>query len=137
MNRIVEDNIEVVLATYEAFGRGDLQAVLDSLTDDVDWATDTVSTAAPWFGVKHGKDGVRSFFEAFGSAMEVNAFEPISLAGNDQGHVHALVRVVATHRQSAQQVSTNEHHFFIVRDGKIGYYRGTEDPAQFEGLFGS
>jgi hypothetical protein len=32
-----ELNIETVKAMYEAFGRGDVAAVLEQCTDDVDW----------------------------------------------------------------------------------------------------
>jgi ketosteroid isomerase-like protein len=50
-----EDNIKTIQAIYEAFGRGDVGAILESVTDEVDWASDTSSTAAPWYGVKHGR----------------------------------------------------------------------------------
>lgn len=66
-----DENTKTIQMVYEAFDRGDVQAILDAVTDDVDWATETSSTVAPWFGVRHGKDGVASFFEAFGSTMEI------------------------------------------------------------------
>ena len=66
-----DDNIKSIQAMYQAFGVGDVGSILNAVTDDVDWASDTSSTAASWFGVRHGKDGVASFFEAYGSAMEV------------------------------------------------------------------
>src|SRR5450755_2616161 len=36
-----DDNIKAIQAIYEAFGRGDVATILEALTDDVDWATDT------------------------------------------------------------------------------------------------
>jgi hypothetical protein len=45
-----------VEAIYEAFGRGDLEATLERLTDDVDWASEAESDIAPWHGVRRGKD---------------------------------------------------------------------------------
>ena len=78
-----EDNIKTIQAVYEAFGRGDVGAILDAVTDDVDWASDTSSTVAPWYGVKHGKDGVTSFFQSYGGAMEVDEFTPFTFAAND------------------------------------------------------
>lgn len=65
-----DENIKTIQGIYEAFGRGDVQTVLEGVTDDVDWATETSSTAAPWYGVRHGKDGVAAFFEAFGSTWK-------------------------------------------------------------------
>jgi len=129
-----DDNLKTIEAVYEAFGRGDVPFIIDAVTEDVDWAADTASTAAPWYGVRHGKDGVMSFFEAFGSTMDVQTFEPFSLAANDS-EVHALVRFAATRRSNAKSVSMNLHHFFRFREGKIAYYRGTEDSAITEALF--
>ena len=33
-----DPKIETVQSVYEAFGRGDIDFILDQLTDDVDWA---------------------------------------------------------------------------------------------------
>ena len=35
-----EQHIETARQMYEAFGRGDVQAILDRGTDDIDWSTD-------------------------------------------------------------------------------------------------
>ena len=40
------------------------------MTDDVDWATETTSDGAPWYGVHKGKQGVGEFFEEFGKAAK-------------------------------------------------------------------
>jgi SnoaL-like domain len=70
-------NIKTITGIYEAFGRGDVAAILDAVTDDVDWAAEAVSSAAPWYGVRHGRDAVAAFFADFGSAMEVEEFSPV------------------------------------------------------------
>lgn len=127
------DNIKTIQVLYEAFGRGDLATILENLTDDVDWATDTASTAAPWFGVRHGKEGATSFFEAFGSTMEVEEFTPLTFAANDTD-VLSVVRCRAKSRATGKSSDMNLHHYFVFRDGKIAYYRGTEDTAQTEAV---
>ena len=124
-------NIKTIAQIYEAFGRGDVAAILDSITDDVDWAAETTSTAAPWYGVRHGKESVAGFFAAFGSAMEVEEFTPVSFAANDTD-VLTVVRFRARSRSTGKTVAMDLHHFFRFRDGKIAYYRGTEDTAQTE-----
>ena len=53
-----EQNIQTTKELYEAFGRGDAEAILDRVTNDVDWSTDAAITSAPWYGPRHGKDGV-------------------------------------------------------------------------------
>lgn len=129
-----EQNTKTIQGVYEAFGRGDVQAVLDAVTDDVDWAAETSSTVAPWYGVRHGKDGVASFFDAFGSTMEVQEFKPYAFAANDS-EVHTVVHCRATNRKTGRAIDHDLHHFFRFRDGKIVFYRGTEDTAQTEAAF--
>jgi ketosteroid isomerase-like protein len=126
-----EVNIKIIQGVYEAFGHGDVAAILDAVAEDVDWAAEAASSAAPWYGVRHGKGEVAKFFEAFGSTMEVEEFTPVSFAGNDTD-VHSVVRFRARSRATGKLAAMNLHHFFTFRDGKIAYYRGTEDTAQTE-----
>ena len=121
-----EDNIKVIRGVYEAFGRGDVEAIVATLSDDVDWAAEASSTAAPWWGVRRGKEAVGQFFQDFGSTMEVTDFTPISFAGNDTD-VLTMVRFSATARATGKSASMHLHHLFRFTDGKISYYRGTED----------
>jgi ketosteroid isomerase-like protein len=123
--------IKTIAEVYEAFGRGDVAAILDAVTDDVDWAAEAASAAAPWYGVRHGKNEVAEFFAAFGATMEVEEFTPVSFAANDTD-VHAVVRFRARSRSTGKSAAMNLHHFFTFRDGKIARYRGTEDTAQTE-----
>jgi len=123
--------VQTIKRVYEAFGRGDVPTVVASVADDVDWATETSSTLAPWYGVRHGKDGVTSFFQAFGSTMDVQEFNPYAFAANDT-EVHTVVHCRATCRATGKSIDHDLHHYFRFRGGKIAFYRGTEDTAQTE-----
>lgn len=125
------DNTKTIEAMYAAFGRGDVEAILASLTDDVDWATDTESSAAPWYGVRHGKDAVVDFFQQFGSSMEVEEFTPTTYAANEDS-VHTIVRCRAKSRVTGKVADMSLHHYFRFRDGAVCFYRGTEDTFQVE-----
>jgi uncharacterized protein len=81
--------------------------------------------------VRHGKGEVVKFFEAFGTAMEVQEWTPLAYAASD-ADVHSVVRIRARSRATGKSVLMNLHHFFTLRDGKIAYYRSTEDTAQTE-----
>ncbi|HEX2808383.1 MAG TPA: nuclear transport factor 2 family protein [Kineosporiaceae bacterium] len=122
-------NIKTIHHVYDAFGRADVAAILEVLSDDVDWASEAVSSAVPWYGVRHGKDGVAQFFAALDSTMQVDEFTPLSFAANDSD-VFSVVRFRATSRATGKTAVMDLHHFFTFRDGKIVYYRGTEDTAQ-------
>jgi len=43
-----------------------------------------------------------------------------------------VVRFRARSRSTGKTAEMNLHHYFKFRDGKIAYYRGTEDTAQTE-----
>ena len=87
-----EQNIETARQMYQAFGRGDVQAILDRVTGDVDWSTDAAIASAPWYGSRHGTDGVVSFFEAIGKTGPVTEFTPLAYASNDEGDVMVFIR---------------------------------------------
>jgi len=127
--------IDTVERVYQAFGEGDLDTILGAMTEDVDWAAETSSTAAPWYGVRHGKDQVSSFFNEFGQTMEVEEFTPLSVAANDTD-VFSVVRIRAKSRSTGRTLVNNLHHFFRFRGGKIAFYRGTEDTAQVLDVIG-
>ena len=126
-----EVNIKIIQGVYEAFARGDVAAVLDAVADDVDWAAEAAGSGAPWYGAWHGKGEVVKFFEAYGTAMEVDEWTPLAYAASD-ADVHTVVRLRARSRATGKHVAMNLHHFFTFRDGKVAYFRGTEDTAQTE-----
>lgn len=122
-------NIATIQHVYDAFGKGDVAAILDLVTDDVDWASESTSSMAPWHGLRKGKGDVGGFFEALASTVEVLDFRPLAFAANDDGDVmvtiHFEMKVPSTGCSGAMQL----HHWWRLRDGKIWYYRGTEDTA--------
>jgi ketosteroid isomerase-like protein len=124
-----EDNVKTVQSVYEAFGRGDIPAIVDVLTDDVDWASDADSTDVPWWGVRHGKDGVADFFTKLGTDMEVEEFTPITIVG-DGDVVLAVAQFAMKSLANGRSASMLLHHYWKFRDGKIEYYRGAEDTLQ-------
>jgi ketosteroid isomerase-like protein len=126
-------NIKTIEGVYDAFSRGDVAAIQDVVTDDVDWASETTSKVAPWYGVHHGQAGVGEFFAAFAGAMEVQEFTPISYAANDTD-VLTVVRFRVKARSTGRTAAMDLHHWFTFRDGKIAQYRGTEDTAQTEAV---
>jgi uncharacterized protein len=131
-----EDNIKTVTTAYEAFSRGDIERILDLVSDDVDWAAETTSEVAPWYGVRHGKDELAAFFTDFGSAVDVEDFTPLTIAANDTD-VLTVIRMRGTLRANGKQAAMNLHHQFSLREGKVVYFRGSEDTAQIVDLLRS
>jgi hypothetical protein len=59
-----EQSVDVVRGVYEAFGRGDVPAVLGAMADDIEWHE---AEGMPYGGVYHG-----------GEAVAQNVFGPIT-----------------------------------------------------------
>ncbi len=118
-----DTNIKTIAAAYEAFGRGDVAAILDMVTDDVDWAAEAASPTPPWYGVRHGKDAVAQFFTDFGSAMEVDEFTPLTFAANETD-VLTVVRCRTRSRRTGKSAAMDLHHLFRFRDGSSAWPLG-------------
>jgi ketosteroid isomerase-like protein len=130
------DNVKTIQSLYEAFGRGDVTAILDALTDDVDWASEASTTEVPWWGVRQGKDGAADFFGQLAGASEVLEFTPLAMVGEGDD-VLTVVRYRAKNTSNGNTVDMEIHHHFRFRGDKISRYRGSEDTLQtlraFEG----
>ena len=124
-----EQNIKTVKAMCDAFGRGDVDAILKRVTDDVDWSTDAAIESAPWYGPKHGKVELPSFFEGIAKTGSVTEFTPLSFASKEDGDVLVFLRYGFTVTATGKDVAMNLHHYRRFRDEKVAYYRGSEDTA--------
>ena len=66
-------------AIYEAFGRGDVGAILDRLTDDVQWEVGIRDTGLDHLRDRHGKQQVAEFFPALAANLDLTHFEPLGM----------------------------------------------------------
>ncbi len=74
------DNVELLRNTYEAFGRGDIPAVLGVFAEDIEWS---VPEVIPHGGKARGREEVGGFFERLGSTWEDFGIEIDALFGSD------------------------------------------------------
>jgi hypothetical protein len=76
-------NLSLVREIYDGVGRDDVAAILDRVTDDVDWSAEATWHAAPWHGPRTGKDGVASFFGDLATGIEIPEFTPHSFTAGE------------------------------------------------------
>ena len=125
----VRTNVDVVQETYEAVGRGDIPALLDLLTDDVEWTLQGPSVI-PFAGTRRGREGVVEFFSLLGETVEFQQFEPREfVAQGDTVVVLGFERnlIKPTGRTFEQEWA----HVYTLRDGKIAKHRALEDTAAY------
>jgi len=107
-------NQEVLRRVYEAFGRGDIPALLDLFADDVKWHA---GGRSPLAGDYEGHEAVVSFFTKL---MELSGgtfrLEIHDITASDD-HVVALVH--ETGERDTKILDENFIHVWHVRGGKV------------------
>lgn len=115
-----EENVQLVKNGYAAFGRGDIQGLLDLLSGDVEW--EIPGQGLPLAGTYLGHDGVARFFQKLGEDAEIQAFEPREfVAQDDQVVVIGWERGII--RATNRPFETNWVMAFTIRDGKVSRFR--------------
>jgi len=71
------DNIKVIQEAYAAFGRGDVQAILDRLDENIVWqGVYGAASNVPMAGERRGKPAVAEFFKLVATHVNFTTFEP-------------------------------------------------------------
>jgi ketosteroid isomerase-like protein len=120
-------NIDTVKAIYEAFGRGDIPAILEKLDDNVEWDTDYDSPAAPWLTPRSGRENIAGFFESL-SPLQFTKFDAhtIAEAGNK---VIAVIDIELDHMGQHYTIP-NEGHYWVFNDaGRVVKMQHLTDTA--------
>ena len=121
----VRMNAEVVQETYVAVSRGDIPALLDLLTDDVQWTFQGPSVI-PFAGTRRGREGVAEFFSLVEGNLEFQEFEPREFVAQGDtmvvlGFERSLVK--PTGRTFEQEWA----HVYKLRDSKVAEFLALED----------
>jgi ketosteroid isomerase-like protein len=124
---MAEQSVEVVTGIYEAFGRGDVPAVLEAIAD-VEWHE---AEGLPYGGVYHGGEAV--FQNVFGPiTQDVTGFaatpEEFIASGNA---VAVVARYTGTGKATGKHLDVPVVHVWHVREGKIAKFQQFVDTAKF------
>ena len=120
-----QGNVQVIQAAYAAFEREDIQSILDSLSERVEWIGPEVEPVA---GTYRGRDEVAGFFLKVNEIAEFSSFEP-------REYVAQGDRVIALGFYRAKVKSTGRSYecdwamAFTVEDGEITEFQEFTDTA--------
>jgi ketosteroid isomerase-like protein len=130
-----QDNVEIVRASWDAWRRGDMQALFDFYDPEVEW--DMTHAYVPGMGVYTGHDGIREFFREWGDFFAEYHAEPQQFIAADD---NVMVRVRQTGRGRASSVGVEMPAYWQVyrlRDGRavrVEIYREETDALAAIGL---
>jgi hypothetical protein len=112
-----QQNLDIVRQGYAAFGRGDVQGLLDLLDPQVTWTTPG-GADVPIAGTRRGQAAVGEFFATLSTTFEITRFEPKDfLAQGDK--VVVLGDDTSVVKATGKSLEYRWVHVHTVRDGKI------------------
>jgi ketosteroid isomerase-like protein len=120
-------NADLVLKLYDAFSRGDIQTILNHVSEDIHWET-PAPKSVPYAGTFSGPKGVQQFFTALGGTQRNQKLTTDEVVA--QGD-----KVVTIGRYSADVTETGKHldafvvHVFTVQNGRITRFMDYGDTA--------
>jgi ketosteroid isomerase-like protein len=126
----MRDDVATTKAIFEAFGRGDVAAILERLSDDVLWEYGPSATDVPWYQPRRGKDGALAFFRSL-AAVDFHVFAPTAFLGGD-GVVAVLLDSDYTVRATGARVVYRDAVMLwrFDAEGKVSHFAHRVDLHQ-------
>lgn len=128
-----QDNVQRARDIYTAYGRGDFDAVLDALTDDIEWTVSGPSDL-PLAGTRHGKQAVQEWFGILARHLSYQIFEPRQFIAQDWTVV-ALLHTEATALPTGRTFVNPEVHIVTFRGDKVARLQAFADTAAVAAAF--
>lgn len=123
-----QDNIALVQKMYDAFGRGDIQTIVDHVTDDVEWIAEGPSSI-PYLGKMKGPAEVQSkFFGGIAGTQEDMKLTIDDFIAQEDG-VATFGRYSGKVKATGKRFDVALGHLFRVRDGKVSKFVNLGDTA--------
>jgi ketosteroid isomerase-like protein len=110
-----QDNVDVVQGAWDAFGRGDIETVLEAISPA---AQTRIPESLPWGGTYVGPDGFRDFLAGLTERFEQFTATPDKVLGADDNHVVVLARTRGR-TKSGSAFEGSAIWLYQLRDGKI------------------
>jgi len=122
-----QENTRIVQQAYENFKNGDIPALLDLYSDDIDWRLPEIENV-PWIGSRKGREETAELFQSLAEAQDVLTFNPQEfIAKGDKVVVLGDYswRVKATGREFGSEWA----HVWTVKNGKLVGFQEYADTA--------
>jgi ketosteroid isomerase-like protein len=122
------ENTKVVQDAYAAFGRGDVQGILDRLDDGIVWkGVYGAGPHVPTSGERRGKAQVGEFFKQVAQNVNFSRFQPNEFVATGD-KVVALGHYTAT-TPLGKTFDSDFAMVFTVRNGKVTEFQEFTDSA--------
>lgn len=123
----IEENINLVKSTYDCFFRGDIEGLLATHSDDIDWQV-YGPLEIPTAGPRHGKEEVMQFFQQVGETYEFSKFDVQQYVAQGDTVV-ALGEYAGTAKTTGKEFEMHFAHVVTIQNGKTSKFREFTDTA--------
>jgi ketosteroid isomerase-like protein len=124
---VSQANVELVRRVYEAFGRGDVDALFAAMEPDIEWDE---SEGMPYGGVYRGREAiVENVFGPILADVEEFTADPDEILRLDDARVMARGRHGGNGARGP--VDARFVHIWTVTDGKVSRYEQLADTRRF------
>lgn len=122
-----EENRSIVEQAYNNFKTGNIEALLNLLSDDVTWTLPEME-GVPFAGKRTGRASVSEFFATVGASQEVVSFEPRELIAEGD-KVVALGSYEWRVKANGREFGGDFAHAWTIRDGRVVAFHEYTDTA--------
>lgn len=122
-----QQNVAIIQKVFEAFGRGDVQTILDYCTNDCEFYCPGPSSI-PYAGTKKGRAEIQGYFDAL-TVTQSDANLSIDQFVSEDDTVVAIGRYTAKVNSTGKPIDTPVVLTFRVRNGKITRHMVIGDTA--------
>ena len=130
-------NIETVQGAYEAFGRGDIPAVLAAFDPQIEWREAEGNPYQPSGDPWKGPDAiVENLFMKLGAEWEGFTVTPHAIYEAGEVVV-AECRYNGTYNATGKSIDAQFCHIWKLSDGKITSFQQYGDTAQLQDVMGA
>jgi ketosteroid isomerase-like protein len=122
-----QQNTEIAQAAYDNFKTGNIEALLNLVSDDVIWTVPKADNV-PFTGNRTGRAEVAEFFSILNNSQEPLEFEPQTFIGQGE-KVAVQGRYLWQTKTTGRKYECDWMHVFTIRDGKIVGFQEYTDTA--------
>lgn len=121
------ENTNIVQNVYENFKAGEIKALLNLLSDDIEWQLPEIDNV-PFAGKRRGQEQMGQFFASLVDTQEVQHFEPREFIA-DGDKVVALGHYAWHVKATGREFGGDFAHVFTMSNGKVIRFHEYMDTA--------
>lgn len=123
-----QQNVQLVQQAYDAFSKADIEGVLKTLADNVDWFVPGAPEIIPFAGRRDGPQEVAEFFRALAAVQTAERFEPSDFIASED---KVVVLGIQRWRVNSTGVTYEDEwaHVFTIENGRITKFKEYHDTA--------